>query len=165
MSEEAEVTITRKQIAIRLLYTLLYVAIFEVVKTIIFLVTIFEFFLLLITLEHNEPARTFANRAATYGYRLMRYLTLNENQRPFPFSEFPGSIEWQGRCRPLPLVTWRPLEQKENCLLFILRPSPVSMRPWLDSRLTRRPAWSWPSIPSPGRKKPRLFPTATTRRT
>ena len=65
----------------------------EVVKTIILLTTIFEYFFLLITLRHNEPARTFANQVATYGYRLMRYLTLNENQRPFPFSEFPAKIE------------------------------------------------------------------------
>jgi hypothetical protein len=93
MPDESQVTITRKRIAIRLLYTLLYVAIFEVVKTIILLTTIFEYFFLLITLRHNEPARNFANQAATYGYRLMRYLTLNENQRPFPFSEFPAEIE------------------------------------------------------------------------
>jgi hypothetical protein len=93
MNDESQVTTTRKQIAIRLLYTLLYVAIFEVVKTIIFLITIFEYFFLLVTLRHNEPARTFANRVATYGYRLMRYLTLNENLRPFPFSDFPEEIE------------------------------------------------------------------------
>jgi len=47
----------------------------------------------LVTLRHNEPARTFANQVATYGYRVMRYLTLNENQRPFPFSDFPAAIE------------------------------------------------------------------------
>ncbi|MEJ2671496.1 MAG: DUF4389 domain-containing protein [Deltaproteobacteria bacterium] len=93
MNAEAQGTITRKQVAIRLLYTLLYVAIFEVVKSVVLLATIFEYFLLLITLQHNEPARTFANKVATYGYRLMRYMTLNENQRPFPFSEFPAVIE------------------------------------------------------------------------
>lgn len=93
MPNDAQVINTRRQVAIRLLYTLLYVAIFEVVKTIILLTTIFEYFFLLITLRHNEPARTFANKTATYGYRLMRYLTLNENQRPFPFSEFPAEIE------------------------------------------------------------------------
>jgi hypothetical protein len=93
MNDESQGVVSRKQIAIRLLYTLLYVAIFEVVKTIILLITLFEYFLLLITLQHNEPARSFANRVATYAYRLMRYVTLNENQRPFPFSEFPAEIE------------------------------------------------------------------------
>jgi len=96
MNDEAQATVSRKQVAIRLLYTLLYVAIFEVVKTIILLVTIFEYFFLLVTLRHNEPARTFANQVATYGYRLMRYLTLNDNQRPFPFSEFPAALEPPG---------------------------------------------------------------------
>jgi hypothetical protein len=93
MNDESPETVSRKQVAIRLLYTLLYVAIFEVVKTIVLLITLFEYFFLLVTLRHNEPARTFANKVATYGYRLMRYVTLNENQRPFPFSEFPGEIE------------------------------------------------------------------------
>jgi Domain of unknown function (DUF4389) len=93
MSEESQELITRNQIAIRLLYTLLYAAIFMVVKTIVLLITLFEYFFLLVTLQHNEPARKFANKVATYAYRLMRYMTLNENQRPFPFSEFPAEIE------------------------------------------------------------------------
>jgi hypothetical protein len=93
MSDDPQVTTSRKQVAIRLLYTLLYVAIFELVKTIVLLITLFEYFILLLTLQHNEPARTFANKVATYGYRVMRYLTLNENQRPFPFGDFPGEIE------------------------------------------------------------------------
>ena len=93
MPDELQVTTTRKQIAIRLLYTLLYVAIFELVKTIVLLITLFEYFFLLITLRHNEPARTFGNKVAAYGYRVMRYLTLNDNQRPFPFADFPAEIE------------------------------------------------------------------------
>jgi D-alanyl-lipoteichoic acid acyltransferase DltB (MBOAT superfamily) len=93
MNDEPQGTLTRKQVAIRLLYTLLYAAIFMVVKTIILLVTLFEYFILLVTLQHNEPARLFANKVATYAYRLMRYMTLNENLRPFPFSDFPAEIE------------------------------------------------------------------------
>ena len=93
MHDESHGPTARKQVAIRLLYTLLYVAIFELVKTIVLLITLFEYFILLITLRHSEPARTFANKVATYGYRVMRYLTLNENQRPFPFSDFPTEIE------------------------------------------------------------------------
>jgi D-alanyl-lipoteichoic acid acyltransferase DltB (MBOAT superfamily) len=93
MHDELQIVISRKQVAIRLLYTLLYMAIFELVKTIVVLITLFEYFLLLVTLRHNEPARTFANQVAAYGYRVMRYLTLNENRRPFPFSDFPAEIE------------------------------------------------------------------------
>jgi D-alanyl-lipoteichoic acid acyltransferase DltB (MBOAT superfamily) len=93
MPDEPQGPTSRKQVVIRLLYTLLYVAIFELVKTIVLLITLFEYFFLLLTLQHNEPARNFANKVATYGYRVMRYLTLNENQRPFPFGDFPTEIE------------------------------------------------------------------------
>ena len=50
MTDEPQVTTSRKQVAIRLLYTLLYVAIFELVKTIVLLITLFEYFILLLTL-------------------------------------------------------------------------------------------------------------------
>ena len=93
MPDELQIIPTRKQVAIRLLYTLLYVAIFELVKTIVLLITLFQYLFLLITLRHNEPARTFGNKVAAYGYRVMRYLTLNDNQRPFPFADFPAEIE------------------------------------------------------------------------
>jgi hypothetical protein len=93
MHDECPVTTCRKKIIKRMIYNLLYVAIFEVVKTIIQLTSMFEFLFLLVTLRHNEPVRTFANQVAAYGYRLMRYLTLNDNQRPFPFSDFPAAIE------------------------------------------------------------------------
>jgi D-alanyl-lipoteichoic acid acyltransferase DltB (MBOAT superfamily) len=93
MNDQAQGPVTRTQIAVRLLFSLLYVIIFEIVKAIILLTTLVQFVLLLITLKHNEPARTFANKVATYAYRVMRYLTLNENRRPFPFSEFPEEME------------------------------------------------------------------------
>jgi hypothetical protein len=93
MPDLSQETPSRKQIAIRLLYSLLYAAIFEVVKIIILLTALFEYLFLLVTLRHNEPARAFANQVAAYGYRVMRYLTLNDNQRPFPFSEFPAEID------------------------------------------------------------------------
>ena len=58
MPNEPQVAISRKQVAIRLLYTLLYIAIFELVKTLVLLITLFEYFFLLVTLQHNEPARS-----------------------------------------------------------------------------------------------------------
>jgi hypothetical protein len=85
--------VTRKAVGIRFLYTILYLIIFEVVKVLIQLTTLFQFLYLLITLKYSEHLREFANKVAAYGYRVMRYLTLNENQRPFPLAEFPGELE------------------------------------------------------------------------
>ena len=84
---------TRTQIGIRLLYTLLYLIVFEVLKLVIQVTIFFQYIYLLITRKHNDPMRNFSNKVATYAYRIIRYATLNENYRPFPFNEFPQEME------------------------------------------------------------------------
>jgi hypothetical protein len=93
MKEQKENPVSRGPIALRLLNTLLFMIIFCIVKAIIFLTVLFQYAYLLVALKHSEPVRTFANKLITYGYRLWRYITLNENRRPFPFTEFPGEME------------------------------------------------------------------------
>jgi hypothetical protein len=85
--------VSRTQIVIRLLYTLLFFIVLGIVHFLINLATIFQYILLLITLSPSEPMRRFANQVAAYGYRVMRYLTLNDNLRPFPFSELPQEMD------------------------------------------------------------------------
>ena len=84
---------SRKGICIRLLYTLLYLVILEVIKLIIQVIVVFQYIYLLITLRHNDRVRNFSNKVCTYTYKVMRYLTLNENPRPFPFNDFPTEVE------------------------------------------------------------------------
>ena len=93
MNELTQTPVTRGQIALRLLYTLLFVAVFCILKAIIYLTTLFQFVYLFITLQHSEPVRAFANKVTTYAYRVWRYITLNENRRPFPFTDFPETME------------------------------------------------------------------------
>jgi hypothetical protein len=85
--------VSRTQILIRLLFTVLYLVVFGIVHALINLATVFQYILLLITLSPSEPVRRVSNQLAVYGYRVMRYLTLNDNQRPFPFSDFPQEME------------------------------------------------------------------------
>jgi Domain of unknown function (DUF4389) len=85
--------VSRGQILIRLLYTLLFLIVFGIVHVLINLATIFQYIFALITLKPSEPVRRFANQVAAYGYRVMRYLTLNDSVRPFPFSELPGEMD------------------------------------------------------------------------
>jgi hypothetical protein len=93
MDNMQEISTSRKYIAIRLLYTLLYLIVLEILKAMIQLSVIFQFIYLLITRKCSEPVRRFANKLTTYTYKVMRYLTLNENLRPFPFSDFPDEME------------------------------------------------------------------------
>src|SRR4030042_1499316 len=93
MNEQIETSVTRKQIAIRLLITLLFLPINGIVNATIVLTTLFQYVYLLITLQHSEPVRAFANKVIGYGYRVWRFISLNENRRPFPFKEFPAEME------------------------------------------------------------------------
>lgn len=93
MNDQPKTAASRGQIALRLLYTLFFVAVFCILKLIIYLTTLFQYVYLFITLQHSEPTRTFANKVTTFAYRVWRYITLNENRRPFPFTEFPEAME------------------------------------------------------------------------
>jgi hypothetical protein len=61
----------------------------EVTGLLIQLATLFQYGFLLISKKRSEPLRVFCNNLSQYGYRLMRYNTLNENGQPFPFDKFP----------------------------------------------------------------------------
>ena len=93
MHNPKEMTPSRKEILIRLLYTLLYLLIFEIIKLIIQIAVVFQYIFLLITLDYSTHVRNFSNKLSTYAYDVIRYLTLNKNQRPFPFNDFPEPLE------------------------------------------------------------------------
>lgn len=84
---------SRKQIGIRLLYTLLYLIIFEILKLVIQFTVVFQFIYLLITQRYSQPLKNFSNKVATYAYTIIRYATLNAHERPFPFHDFPAEME------------------------------------------------------------------------
>jgi membrane peptidoglycan carboxypeptidase len=85
--------VSRKQIGIRLLYTILFLFILAIVIVIVKLVIFFQFIYFFITLNPNESVRQFSNKISAYGYRIFRYITLNESQRPFPFTDLPPELE------------------------------------------------------------------------
>ena len=85
--------VSRKKIAIRLLYTLLFMVVFEILKVIIQVAVVFQYVYLFIVRTHNDPVRRFSNKVSVFAYRVMRYVTLNENMRPFPFADFPQEMD------------------------------------------------------------------------
>jgi hypothetical protein len=93
MENMDEIKSSRKQIAIRALYTLLYLIILEILKLVVQVTAVFQFVYLLISGQYSKPLRTFSNKVATYMYKIVRYVTLNDNHRPFPFNEFPAEAE------------------------------------------------------------------------
>jgi Domain of unknown function (DUF4389) len=87
--------IDRKETAIRILFTVLFIVIVErIIEAVLVLVILFELVYTLIT-KHPPGARvrSFANRTLSYAYHIMRYLTYNEPEVPFPFADFPPEVE------------------------------------------------------------------------
>jgi hypothetical protein len=87
--------IERKETAIRILLTLLFVVIVErVIDAVLAVVILFELVYALITRRPpGERVRRFANRTLSYRYRITRFLTYNEPEPPFPFADFPSEVE------------------------------------------------------------------------
>ncbi len=84
---------SRTKIAIRFLYTIFFLVVFEILKIIIQVSVIFQYVFLFITKTYNNPMRNFSNKVSVYAYKVMRYLTLNENREPFPFQDFPKEMD------------------------------------------------------------------------
>ncbi len=93
MDKLSQDPIPRGKIGIRLTFTLIFLVILSVMHFIIQMTTLIQYVILLITRSYSEPLRSFSNKVAAYVYRLIRYITLNDNTRPFPFTDFPQEIE------------------------------------------------------------------------
>jgi hypothetical protein len=86
--------IERKDTAIRLVYTLFFVLVVQVVEAVLGVVVLFSLVFTLITKRPpNESVKRFANRTISYLYHTLRYATYNETIPPFPFAEFPQEVE------------------------------------------------------------------------
>jgi hypothetical protein len=86
-------TFPRKKIVIRLLYTVFFFIVFEILKIIIQVSVLFQYVYLLISKTYSQPVRNFTNKVSVYAYRVLRYVTLNENEKPYPFHDFPLEME------------------------------------------------------------------------
>jgi len=86
--------IKRGATGIRILLTLLFAIISRVVGLLLTVIVIFELGVALVTRRPpSRKIRDFANQVCTYLYRLTRYLTYNEDEPPFPFTDFPEALE------------------------------------------------------------------------
>jgi len=86
-------TFPRKKIVVRLLYTLFFLIVFEILKIIIQVSVLFQYVYLLISKTYNNPVRNFTNKVSVYAYKVLRYVALNENEKPYPFHDFPQEME------------------------------------------------------------------------
>jgi len=89
-----EATISRFDTGLRVLLTLLFAVIWGLTETVLGAIVVFGLIWSLVTRQAPPPRlRDVANRLVTYAYHIWRYLTQNDPEVPFPFSDFPEAIE------------------------------------------------------------------------
>jgi len=75
---------------IRGLFMLLFVAIYNVAAVLIGAVAILQFAWKLISGETNPRLLSFGEDLSRYFYQILRYLTFNTEEKPFPFADWPS---------------------------------------------------------------------------
>jgi len=84
---------SRWSILIRLLFSLVFLLVFEILRLIVHVALLYQYVQLFITRRPSEPVRSFCNGLSGYAYRVLRFATLCENDKPFPLNPLPEEIE------------------------------------------------------------------------
>ena len=70
---------------LRLFFMCVMVLLYSVSRVVVSAVVVLQFFWVLFTGETNKPLANLGQALATYTYQIIRYLTFNTEERPFPF--------------------------------------------------------------------------------
>ena len=73
----------------RVLYVLMFWVIFYVAQMVVGLVALAQCIFSLVTGNPNGQLLKFGDSLSKYIHDILRYVTFNSDQRPFPFTDFP----------------------------------------------------------------------------
>jgi len=76
---------------VRILFVVFFWVAFSFTQTILAVVAITQCAFLLITGNANQYLMQLGDNLSQYVAQILRYITFNTDQRPFPFAEFPKS--------------------------------------------------------------------------
>lgn len=90
MDEVTKENIKTKETWIRGVYILVFVFAYSIAEIVMGAVVFMQFLVVLFTAEKNEKLLALGQDVSFYIYQVMRYLTFNTDEKPFPFSDWPG---------------------------------------------------------------------------
>ncbi len=74
----------------RLVFMLIFAALYWVAEVVLAMVVTFQFLCVLFTGDKNEKVLTLGAQLSTYAYQIFRFLTYNSEEKPFPMSDWPS---------------------------------------------------------------------------
>ncbi len=90
-SREFRGAITARSTWLRGFFMLLFAVAYGVAEILLLVTVVFQFLCLLVTGKTVERLLIFGDNLSRYFYQIIRYLTFNTEERPFPFSDWPGA--------------------------------------------------------------------------
>ena len=82
------------------LFMLLFAVIYGIAELLLFVTAVFQFGSVLLTGHPNDRMRSFGESLGRLFYQIVRFLTFNTDERPFPFSDWPGEAPAAGAGGP-----------------------------------------------------------------
>jgi hypothetical protein len=76
---------------LRFVFMVLFAIILGVAGYVISILVIIQFIWALVTGEGNDNLRAFGSSLSQYIYQMLRFLTYNTEEKPFPFADWPES--------------------------------------------------------------------------
>ena len=97
MDTELRERLTSKHLWSRALYMALFVVAYIVAETLLTLTVIFQFVSILVSGSANGPLLKFGLNLSTYIYQIVCFQTFNNEEKPFPFSDWPAGEPEENR--------------------------------------------------------------------
>lgn len=78
---------------LRLIFMLIFAAVLQIASVVMWVVGISQFIFALFTGQDNIVLRRFGYSLSIYIFHMLRFLTYNSEEKPFPFTDWPQTSE------------------------------------------------------------------------
>lgn len=96
MNSELKQSLTRSDTWMRVLYVILFAAIYTVAEFVLLAVVVVQFGFVLISGKRNHNLLQFGGSLSRYMYDVLLFFTFRSDTRPFPFDAWPAADSASG---------------------------------------------------------------------
>jgi len=90
-SDEVKENLKSRSTWLRLVFMILFAVLFWVTETVLMVVALLQFLWKLFSGDTNARLTVFGDNLGRYLYQIVRFLTFNSEEMPFPFDDWPGA--------------------------------------------------------------------------
>ncbi len=83
--------VASKSTWMRAIFMLFFLAVISMTEFVIYSLVILQFITMLLSRKANERLIEFGRDLSIFVYNIFLFLTFNSDQKPFPFSDWPGN--------------------------------------------------------------------------